>query len=209
MANLWKQKFLVWLNSYRFCNCFVKYDVINSTWSNVTIWWHRSWSTLAQVMACCLAAPNHYLNQCWLIISELLWRSPEGKFHRKPSRQLSPIRVWNIWFNIHLPGLSELIWMPFVAIAWSRISHALQPCAAFICGEHKNIFAFSVIMMTSSNGNIFHVTGPLCGEFTGHQWIPLTKASDAELWCFLWFALEQMVWVNNRYAGDLRRHQAY
>ena len=27
----------------------------------------------------------------------------------------------------------------------------------------------------------FRVTGPLCGEFTGHRWIPLTKASDAEL----------------------------
>ena len=41
-------------------------------------------------------------------------------------------------------------------------------------------------MMTSSNGNIFRVTGPLCGEFTGHRWIPRIKASDAELWCFLW-----------------------
>ena len=29
--------------------------------------------------------------------------------------------------------------------------------------------------------------GPLCGEFTGHRWVPRTKASDAELWCFLWF----------------------
>ena len=45
-------------------------------------------------------------------------------------------------------------------------------------GSHFN-------MMTSSNGNIFRVTGPLCGEFTGHWWIPLTKACDAELWCFL------------------------
>ena len=35
-------------------------------------------------------------------------------------------------------------------------------------------------MMTSSNGNIFRVTGPLCGEFTGHRWISRTKASDAE-----------------------------
>ena len=26
--------------------------------------------------------------------------------------------------------------------------------------------------MTSSNGIIFRVTGPLCGEFTGHGWIP-------------------------------------
>ena len=44
------------------------------------------------------------------------------------------------------------------------------------------------LMMTSSNGNNFRVTGPLCGEFIGHRWIPLTKASDAELWCFLWSA---------------------
>ena len=41
--------------------------------------------------------------------------------------------------------------------------------------------------------NIFRVTGSLCGEFTGHPWIPLTKASDAELWCFLWSALAS-VW---------------
>ena len=39
------------------------------------------------------------------------------------------------------------------------------------------------IMMTSSNGNIFRVTGPLCGEFTGNRRIPCTRASDAELWC--------------------------
>ena len=44
-------------------------------------------------------------------------------------------------------------------------------------------------MMTSSNGNIFRVIGPLWGEST----CPLTKASDAELWCFLWFGPEQTV----------------
>ena len=45
-------------------------------------------------------------------------------------------------------------------------------------------------MMTSSNGSIFRDTGPLCGDFAGHRWIPLTKASDAELWCFIWSAPE-------------------
>ena len=45
-------------------------------------------------------------------------------------------------------------------------------------------------MMTSSNGNIFRATGHLCGEFTGPRWLPYTKASDAELWCFLWSASE-------------------
>ena len=33
---------------------------------------------------------------------------------------------------------------------------------------------------------IFRVTGHLCGEFTGHRWIPRTKATDTELSCFLW-----------------------
>ena len=46
-------------------------------------------------------------------------------------------------------------------------------------------------MMTSSNKNIFRVTGILWGEVTGHRWIPLTKASDAEPWYFLWAAPEQ------------------
>ena len=46
------------------------------------------------------------------------------------------------------------------------------------------------ILMTPSNGNIFRVTGHLCGEFTGPRWIPRTKASDAELWCFLSSASE-------------------
>ena len=37
-----------------------------------------------------------------------------------------------------------------------------------------------IIMMTSSNGNIFRVTGPLCGDFTGPRWIPRTKASSIQ-----------------------------
>ena len=48
-------------------------------------------------------------------------------------------------------------------------------------------------MMTSSNGNIFRVTGSMCEELTGHRWIPIAKASDAELLCFLWSAPEQTV----------------
>ena len=33
----------------------------------------------------------------------------------------------------------------------------------------------------------------LGGESTGHRWIPLIKASEAELWCFLWSVSEQTV----------------
>ena len=40
-------------------------------------------STLARVMACCLTAPSHYLNQCWLIISKVLWQFIGGHYHEK------------------------------------------------------------------------------------------------------------------------------
>ena len=49
---------------------------------NDIIWRHRNGPTLAQVIACCLMAPNHYLNQCWFIISEVQLQSPEGNFTR-------------------------------------------------------------------------------------------------------------------------------
>ena len=60
-------------------------------------------------------------------------------------------------------------------------------------------------MRTSSNGNIFRVAGRLWGESTSHWGIPLTKASDAELWCFFDLRLKKH-WANNRDAGNLRRH---
>ena len=60
-----------------------------------------------------------------------------------------------------------------------------------------------VFTMTSSNGNIFRVTGHLCGEFTGYkgQWF---GALIFSLIC---------VWINgsknNREAVDLRRFRAH
>ena len=45
--------------------------------------------------------------------------------------------------------------------------------------------------MTSSNENIFRVTVLLWWGSTGHRWIPPTKASDVELWCFHWSAPKQ------------------
>ena len=57
---------------------------INSLWSNDALWWHRSWSTLFQVMAWCLTAPSHYLNQYWsMIIDGILWHSLASRFMRR------------------------------------------------------------------------------------------------------------------------------
>ena len=46
--------------------------------------------------------------------------------------------------------------------------------------RHNDVIKWKHFIMTSSNGNIFRVTGPLWGGFVCHRWISLTKASDAE-----------------------------
>ena len=50
---------------------------INSLWPSDTIRRHRSCSTFAQIMASCLRAPSHNLNQRGLIISKVKWYSRE------------------------------------------------------------------------------------------------------------------------------------
>ena len=44
---------------------------INSLMPSEAIWRYRSGSTLAQVTACCLTAPSHYLNLYWFHVSEV------------------------------------------------------------------------------------------------------------------------------------------
>ena len=68
--------------------------------------------------------------------------------------------------------------------------------------------ALSLYTMTSSNRNVFRVTGLLFGEFTSYRWIPFTNASDTELRCFLWCTWING-WINNREAGELRRHRGH
>ena len=59
---------------------FLSLECLNSLWPGDAIWPHGTKSTLAQVMACCLTAPSHSLNQCWLNINGVLWYSPYNNF---------------------------------------------------------------------------------------------------------------------------------
>ena len=53
---------------------------INTLWPSGGIWRHWSRSTLAQIMDYYLTAPSYYRNQCWFLISEILWHSPGNNF---------------------------------------------------------------------------------------------------------------------------------
>ena len=82
-----------------------------SFWPSDTVWRQRSGSTLAQVMACCLMAPSQYLNQCWLIISDVQWHSYEDNFTRDASPSITKIclKITYLKYHSNFPGANELI----------------------------------------------------------------------------------------------------
>ena len=70
-----------------------------------------------------------------------------------------------------------------IAITWRRLNNcdpkqSHDPCLSWWRHQMQDIF---------------RVTDLLWEESTGYRWIPLTKASDAELWYYLWSAPEQTV----------------
>ena len=81
----------------------------------------------------------------------------------------------------------------FYEIFYSDISRLSSELRYNSITTHFSQSIWHYLMMTSSNGNIFSVTGPLYGEFTGDQWIPLTQAIGEKLWYFNWSTPEPTV----------------
>ena len=204
----------------------------------MNIWHQGPWPPLVQVIACRLfgakplSEPRIILSieprgtQTWVKIEsddKIFFKKRVLKISQSPAQwrpfcsglYLALAQTMAVWLTAALPVGTTIK----TSHAWPRWPVVLKTAAL----SRLSIYTLSgifrictravdcnpVVMMTSSNGNIFRVTGPLCGEFTGHRWIPRTKASDAELWCFLWSAPRINGWVNNREAGDLRRQRAH
>ena len=124
-------------------------------------------------------------------------------------RKLHPSMECN--FSFKLQQIKSLLnYHAWVIIAIFSTNVITYPCPnpeanlAHLC-EWKRPLDF---MMTSSNGNIFRVTGPLWGESTGHWWIPLTKVSEADLWCFLDRRLNKRLSKQSRCRWHHRTHFA-
>ena len=126
--------------------------IVNSLWPGDTVRWHRSGWTLVQVMACCLPAPNHYPNQCWLIIIEVLWHSADDNCTGNVQDIYPCLRAASprgCWVNSLWP--SDAIWRQrsgstlAQVMAWclTAPSHYLNQCWLII----------SKIQSHSSDGN--------------------------------------------------------
>ena len=76
-------------------------------------------------------------------------------------------------------------------------------------GPYALLNFLPTFMMTSSNGNIFRVTGHVCGEFTAP---PVNSPHKGQWRGALMFSLICVWihgWVNKREAGDLRRYRTH
>ena len=83
---------------------------VNSLWHSDAIWRQRSGSTLTQVMACCLTAPSHYLNQCWLIVmkSNDIHIKAISQEMLEPSITKICLKIKYLKFYENFPGANEL-----------------------------------------------------------------------------------------------------
>ena len=70
-----------------------------------------------------------------------------------------------------------------------------KPCS--YCVECA-FLSYVLSMMTSSIGNIFRVTGHLCGEYTSPRWIPPHKGQWRGALMFSLICVWINRWVNNR-----------
>ena len=98
------------------------------------------------------------------------------------------IRGWIFWFQYLSRMCCFVPWVcrhdSIFVLCFIQYVYKIQPGAEHAgCHYHDDVIKWKH----------FRVTGHLCGEFTGERWIPRTKASDAEFWCFLWSVPEYTV----------------
>ena len=153
----------------------------------------QKWSALFQASITCrsylsisLPASNHPRYTCY----------PSGIRIQAQTPHILCLRVWTQSASSGLP--TEILLLCHIVkknrkliLIWGVLRYSVSlrnysPSYSSMC-----VCVYSPFMMTSSDGNIFRVTGPLLGEFTGHRWIPLTKAGDTELslicaWIYGW-----------------------
>ena len=165
-------------------------------------------------MACCLTAPSHYLYQCWLIFSAVLCQ-----FHRECSRYLPLLKVWKlrIW-NCKNPS-SRSQWVKHISksfrllmilrrVCWSaffskwRIIRRCNTSTVSWTNEYRISWWRHPLETFSALLAICARNSPVTGEFPAKR--PVTQSFDVSLIC-AWIN----GWINNREAGDLRRHRTH
>ena len=192
----------------------------NSLWPCDSIWWHRSLSTLAQVMACCLMAPSHYPYQCWLVVIKVLWHSSEGNYTRDTSsinhckkleNDLSKISYkfpWGQWVKIYehftvTPGHSHQN-LPLIMQGWTwwnksvLHSHDSKTHIAIIWCNFQTGIMTDILSISCSPVNVIGPCRWKVNIGSGNGWVPLLCRQKAINWVKadrdLWHQMGLLTW---------------
>ena len=111
-----------------------------------------------------------------------------SKFH--PNQTINHMQIMQQGFVVYM---LHIMLLKLLGLEELDEPTPLSPPILFVIFQQvlrRGLFSNSLLTTTLSNhnGNISRLTGSLWWESTGHQWIPLTKANGADLWCFLWSA---------------------
>ena len=164
-----------------------------------------AWQWTISWMACLLG---------WYIVLRIAvylcftcWKSPykcsyniphHGNF---PNTLVSISQLWNEWGHFLACALFSKQPSPDILLAFEVCVNITLSKQTYLPYMWLLIMA---LMMTSSNGTIFRVTGPLCGEFTNPGEFPAQRPMMRSFDVFFDLRLNKR--VNKRESGDLRCH---
>ena len=146
-----------------------------------------------------------------------------AKFVPRWNRTAVAARVENsniVLLNLLKKKNQQLTSSSFVNTEVTRVLESLMVEDLFIQhGQHHNLCGSREAkerclrhIMTSSNGIIFRVTDPLCGEFTGPGEFPAQRSVTRSFYVFIDTALIYAWindWLNTCEVGDLRRNRGH
>ena len=145
------------------------FQLFNSLRPNDAIWRQWSWTALAQVVACCLMAPSHYLNQCWLITTELINTHgrtiPFQYWYLSHAVTKISLNITYSKFYLNLPGTNELIYKWIIA----HISHLCNKWCNYIYIA-DNCNQFYSCMICSRDVTCLFVQDAINYSYSWLQW---------------------------------------
>ena len=172
--------------------------MFNCKWSHFVqpLWWHYPFEklgiALGQLTNKQLFYIHNFFNYVRTHIILSIWHSTTGHIQKYLNKSL------NLFYNLLHSILSRLNVVKTTNVTNGLLQLTIKHYMNRLVIPWTVTARFELIYLSNRTHpwwrhqmeTFFRVNGPLWWEFTGHRWIPLTEASDVELWCFLWSAPE-------------------
>ena len=112
---------------------------------------------------------------------------------------LANMSTYSIFLEVYTRICSALMYSVRISFLTKSLDSCIQIRQAFSCVTRTLIWLPQYRRIERQSWwcdqmKIFlYVTSPLCGESVNHQWISITKISDADIWLFYLTCLKQTV----------------